>query len=195
MEFKWLNESAFVQKDNRIEIMAPAKTDFFLGNVDIDAEGFRPESCCNAPFYYTEVGGDFVLKTRVSLDFKDTYDSAAILVMKDYTCWAKACLELTDFGTHAVVSVVTKGNSDDANGCNLDGNTVWLQMCRKGREFALHYSEDGEHFYMMRYFVLPVEQRVKVGLLAQAPVGCGGVRVYEDLSIEMKTVENIRAGK
>ena len=47
----------------------------------------------------------------------------------------------------------------------------------------------------MRYFHLPVDPVVKVGLLAQAPVGDGGLRVYEHLSIENITVKNIRAGK
>ena len=54
---------------------------------------------------------------------------------------------------------------------------------------------DGENFYMMRYFYLPVDPVVKVSLLAQAPVGDGGVRVYENLSIQKTTVKNIRAGK
>ena len=106
------------------------------------------------------------------------------MVMKDMNCWAKCCFELTDFGTHAAVSVVTKGDSDDANGCNLEGNTAWLQVCRVGNNFTFHYSVDGKNFYMMRYFHLPVEPIVKVGLLAQAPVGNGGIRVYEDLSIK-----------
>lgn len=117
------------------------------------------------------------------------------MVMKDMNCWAKCCFELTDFGTHAAVSVVTKGDSDDANGCNLEGDTAWLQVCRVGNNFAFHYSVDGENFYMMRYFHLPVDPVVKVGLLAQAPVGNGGIRVYEDLSIQKSTVKNIRAGK
>ena len=47
---------------------------------------------------------------------------------------------------------------------------------------------------MMRYFHLPVDPVVKVGLLAQAPVGDGGVRIYENLSIQKETVKNIRAG-
>ena len=47
----------------------------------------------------------------------------------------------------------------------------------------------------MRYFHLPVEPTVKVGLLAQAPMGEGGLRVYEGLRIEKRTVKNIRAGK
>ena len=36
---------------------------------------------------------------------------------------------------------------------------------------------------------------VKAGLLAQSPTGEGGIRIYEDLSIEKKTVKNIRMGE
>ncbi len=114
MEFKWLNESTIKKTADRIEIKAPGQTDFFCGSIDECEEGILPESLCNAPYYYTEVEGDFVLKVKVSHDFKDTYDSASVMVMKDNTCWAKCCFELTDFGTHAAVSVVTKGDSDDA---------------------------------------------------------------------------------
>ena len=195
MEFKWLNESEIVKKENKIEIMAPARTDFFCGSIDECEEGILPESLCNAPYYYTEVEGDFVLRVKVSHAFQDTYDSASVMVMKDLSCWAKACFELTDFGTHAAVSVVTKGDSDDANGCNLEGDTAWLQVCRVGNNFSFLYSVDGENFYMMRYFHLPADPVIKVGLLAQAPAGSGGIRIYEDLSIERKTVKNIRAGK
>ena len=195
MEFKWLNESEIVKKENKIEIMAPARTDFFCGSIDECEEGILPESLCNAPYYYTEVEGDFVLRVKVSHAFQDTYDSASVMVMKDLSCWAKACFVLTDFGTHAAGSVVTKGDSDDANGCNLEGDTAWLQVCRVGNNFSFHYSVDGENFYMMRYFHLPADPVIKVGLLAQAPAGSGGIRVYEDLSIERKTVKNIRAGK
>lgn len=36
---------------------------------------------------------------------------------------------------------------------------------------------------------------MKVGLLAQAPTGNGGIRVYENLTIESRTVKNIRMGE
>lgn len=68
-------------------------------------------------------------------------------------------------------------------------------MCRMGYAFALHYSTDGEKFYMMRYFTLPAALTMKVGLLAQSPFGNGGKRIYENLSVEKKTVKNIRSGK
>ena len=136
------------------------------------------------------------MRVKVSHNFKDTYDSSSVMVMLDMKTWAKACFEKTDFDTHAAVSVVSRnGECDDANGCNIDGNTIWLQITRVDQSFAFHFSEDGEHFYMMRFFNLPVEDSVKVGLLAQAPQGNGGIRIYEDLSIESKTVKNIRFGE
>ena len=117
------------------------------------------------------------------------------MVMVDMQNWAKACFENTDFGTHAALSVVTKnGESDDANGCNLEGNVAWLKICRVANSFSFHYSMDGEQFYMTRFFSLPAGDTVKVGLLAQAPVGDGGIRVYENLRIESTTVKNLRAG-
>lgn len=194
-EFQWMNESEIRIDGNRIEITATPQSDFFCNSGEVSEEGITPESLSNAPYCFTEVEGDFVLQVKVSHDFKDTYDSASVMVMVDLQNWAKACFEMTDFGTHAAVSVVTKrGESDDANGCNLEGNKAWLRVCRVDNTFSFHYSIDGEHFYMMRFFSLPAEKAVKVGLLAQAPVGNGGVRVYEDLSLESRTVKNIRFG-
>ncbi|MBQ6679724.1 MAG: DUF1349 domain-containing protein [Lachnospiraceae bacterium] len=195
MEFQWMNPSEIVRTENRIEITATPQSDFFCNSGSVSEEGITPESLCNAPFYYTEIEGDFVLRVKVSHDFRDTYDSASVMVMADLNNWAKVCYEKTDFGTHAAVSVVTKnGASDDANGCNLEGNTAWLKVCRVDNTFSFHYSTDGERFYMVRFFSLPDQKVMKVGLLAQAPVGDGGIRVYEGLSIEKKTVKNIRFG-
>ena len=196
MKFNWINEGQLKEEKNRIEMYAPAGSDFFCNNGAISEEGITPETLCNAPFYYTEIKGDFVMKVKVTHEFKDTYDSASVMIMIDMLNWAKACFEKTDFGTHAAVSVVTrKGESDDANGCNVDSNTVWLQITRVGNSFAFHYSEDGKAFYMMRFFNLSASDSIKVGLLAQAPQGQGGVRIYENFSIENKTVKNIRFGE
>ena len=83
MDFKCLNEGTVKTNGNNIEIFAPAQSDFFFNNGAIGEEGITPESLCNAPFYYTEITGDFVMKVKVSHDFKDIYDSASIMVMRD----------------------------------------------------------------------------------------------------------------
>lgn len=182
---------------NKIVMKAPALTDFFCGGSTTSEEGILPESLCNAPYFYTDLEGDFVLTVKVSHEFKETYDSASVMIMQDINNWAKCCFELTDFGTHAAVSVVTKnGESDDANGSDIEGqNYVWLRVCRVGRAFSFHYSKDGRNFYMTRYFLMKDVEAIKVGLLAQAPTGEGGDRIYENLSIENRTVKNIRAGE
>ena len=116
MDFKWLNEGQVKTNGDKIEIFAPAQSDFFFNNGAIGEEGITPESLCNAPFYYTEITGDFVMRVKVSHDFKDTYDSASIMVMQDMKNWAKACFEMTDFGTHAAVSVIARNGESDEIG-------------------------------------------------------------------------------
>jgi len=193
--FKWLNESKISCSSDKIAIHATPKSDFFRNPSAVGADGITPDSLSNAPYYYQDVAGDFVMKVKVSLDFKDVYDAASIMVMENEQIWAKACFELTDFDTHAVVSVVTNQLSDDANGCNVDSDSVWLQVTRMNQAFAFHYSTDGVNFYMMRVFHLPVSETIKVGLLAQAPIGSGGERVFEGFLLENKTVKNIRVGQ
>ena len=176
---------------------APALTDFFCGGETTSEEGILPESLCNAPYDSTEIEGDSVLKVKVSHAFQDTCDSASVMVMQDLKNRAKCCFALTDFGTHAAVSVVTRqGESDDANRCGMEGrNHLWLKVCRVGRAFSFHDSLDGETFRMTRSFLMPESKTIKVGLLAQAPTGSGGDRIYEHLSIEPVTVKNIRFGE
>lgn len=193
--FQWLNESKAEIAGDELILQASPNSDFFCGGSFSATSGAVPETLCNAPFYYTEVAGDFVLRAKVSLEFKDIYDSATLMVMQSETVWAKLCFEKTDFGTTAVVSVVTNGGSDDANGCNVTVPAVWLQIARSGNGFALHYSLDGEQFDMVRYFTLPVDNVLKVGFVAQAPTGSGGKRQYAHCSLEQKTVADLRVGE
>ncbi|WP_128658359.1 DUF1349 domain-containing protein [Paenibacillus sp. 598K] len=193
-EFKWINESKATYENGSLVIEAAPKSDFFCNNGATSEAGITPDSLHNAPFYYQEVTGDFVMRVQISHEFKDVYDAGVIMVMQDFQVWAKACFEKTDFDTNAVVSVVTNQTSDDANGCNIDGDTVWLQVARVGNNFAFHYSLDGRKFDMMRFFSLPVGETIKVGLVAQSPLGQGGARYFRHYSLQAVTVNNIRAG-
>lgn len=194
-DFKWLNESTARFEGDRLVIDAPAKTDYFCSNDGNSPQEITLASKCNAPFFHTDITGDFVLKVCVSLDFRDTFDSATVMLMRDLDVWAKLCFEKTDFDTRAVVSVVTNRTSDDANGCNIIEQEVWLKAVRVKNTFSFHYSLDGNKFYMTRVFNLPVGKAIKVGLVAQAPTGNGGERFFDNFSLESRTVENIRFGE
>jgi len=186
--FKWTNQSEAIIKEGSVLIKAHPNSDFF----NDPAGGGLSNS--NAAFFHAEANGDFVLKARVSHSFIGVYDACALMVMRDETCWAKLCFEKTDFGTHAVVSVVTNGVSDDANGVNVDGNAVYLQMARKGNVIALHYSLDGNGYEMVRYFSLPLVGSFKVGFVAQSPLGGGGGFLFEDIVFENRSVADLRKG-
>lgn len=193
--FQWLNKGEVRWEGDAFIIDAPPLSDFFCGHDEASSSEDMPKNLNNAPFFYTEVKGDFVMRVQVSHAFVDTYDAATIMVMEDLNVWAKACFEKTDFGTHAAVSVVTNRISDDANGCNIDGNTAWLQVSRVGNSFSFHYSLDGARFDMMRFFYLPVSEAIKVGLVAQSPMGQGGERVFRQFLLQKKTVANLRFGE
>ncbi len=185
--FAWKNETQFCLLESGIQIYAPAATDYFVNPADGAIKA-------NAPFFYQEVEGDFVFRANVSHAFSSTYDACALLALEHETLWAKACFEYTDFHTHAVVTVMTNGRSDDANGANIVGNEVWLQLARKDDVFAVHYSLDGREFTMARICTLPMGRRIKVGLVAQSPVGSGGERRFLHVSLEHRTLEDIRGG-
>lgn len=190
--WKWLNESQIIHEGDEVVIYAPAKTDWF--NNPVPENGQLSAPVANAPFFYTEVTGDFVFRAKVRPNFKSVYDACALMVIQDEKLWTKAAFEKSDFGTTAAVCVVTNGVSDDANGCNIAQDEVWLQIVRVGDVFCTHYSLDGERFDMVRLFHLPVEKTVKVGIEAQSPAGDGGLRFYSEISLENRTVRNLRAG-
>ena len=190
--WKWLNESQIIHEGGEVVIHAPARTDWFNNPVPVD--GVLSAPVANAPFFYTDVTGDFVFRAKVRPNFKTVYDACALMVIQDEKLWTKAAFEKSDFGTTAAVCVVTNGVSDDANGCNIEQDEVWLQIVRVGDVFCTHYSLDGEIFYMVRLFHLPVENTVKVGIEAQSPAGEGGLRFYSEISLENRTVKNLRAG-
>ena len=190
--WKWLNESRMMEANGELAIVAPARTDWF--NNPVPANGVMPAPVFNAPFFYTQVSGDFVFRAKVRPNHRYTYDACALMVIRDEYMWAKAAFEASDFGTKAAVCVVTNQVSDDANGCNIDQDEAWLQIVRVGDVFCVHYSLDGKRFDMVRLFYLPVGVRVKVGFEAQSPAGEGGLRLFSKVTLEKRTVKNLRAG-
>ncbi len=187
-EFLWLNPSTFVSlPDGGIRIKAPAKCDFFK-----DPAG--QHVMASAPYLFLEVEGDFTAKTQVSHAFRSVWDAAAIMTWSDPDNWAKLCFEATDFGTQAIVSVVTKGVSDDANGVNYHWSNVWLQIVRKGNLFGMHYGPDGVHWNMVRYFIMDAPAKVRIGLVAQCPGGGGAELDFTAFCLDGTTVKDVRAG-
>lgn len=187
--FQWTNPAPYtLLPGGGICIAAPARTDYFRdpgGKVIADS----------APYLYLQAEGDFIMQAQVSHPFQSVYDAAALMVRADAEHWVKLCFECSDFNTHAVVSVVTNGVSDDANGVNYHWPSVWLQIIRKGNTFGLHYAPDGETWNMVRYCTIPAASVVSVGMVAQSPVGEGAQINFLHFSLEHRTAQDARAGQ
>ena len=170
-----------------LRVSAPGGTDYFR-----DPRGQYSKDA--APFLWLPVEGDFVARLHARPTFATTYDAGCLMVRHDEAHWAKICYERTDLGTQAVVSVVTDGLSDDANGVNLEVADVWLQIARQGDAWGLHYALDGRQWRMVRYFALPMPARVQVGLAAQSPIGPGTTVDFLHLAVDLRRIADLRAG-
>ncbi len=184
---RWDNPSDARYENGKLLLSALPETDYFVNPAD-------GEAVVNAPYYNAPVTGDFTLRAKASRRFDSTFDACALLMLQDDVHWGKLCFESTDFGTRAVVTVVTNGRSDDANGVNIEGDTLWLQAARKGDLFALHYSLDGKKYIMARIFTAPLNKTIKLGFVAQSPTGNGGDCLYEEIVFEGKAPQDMRAG-
>ncbi len=186
-DFLLLNGAKATEVDDKIIITALPKTDFFVNPEN-------GESSLNAQYVYKLIKGDFIVQAKVSHDFISTYDACVLLAFDNEKRWAKACFELTDFGTKAVVTVMTNGTPDDANGVNIEKDEVWLRLSRKGDVFAVHYSVDGKEFAMARICSIPMSEEIKVGMVAQSPLGEGGNMIFEHFTLEAKSLTDVRKG-
>ncbi|HHT96883.1 MAG TPA: DUF1349 domain-containing protein [Clostridiales bacterium] len=205
-DFKWTVETKHKITETGIEITPIPGRDYFVNPI-------TDEVTVDSAYFYKEVEGDFVIRAKVSHDCMSTYDACVLMAYDNDRLWAKACFEKSDFNTNAVVTVMTNGRSDDANGVNIDGKEVWLQLARKGNVFAVHYSLDGEEFIMSRLCHLPMQDKIRVGISGQCPVGDTlmknlglesfdieelsknvGVDSFEFLSLEKYTLSDIRNG-
>jgi uncharacterized protein len=92
-----------------------------------------------------------------------------------------------------IVSVVTRGLSDDCNSGVVDGDAVWLRIARVGAAFAFHSSFDGERWDFVRHFALDSEPRA--GFLAQSPTGDGLSAAFSDIRLERTRLRDLRSGE
>jgi uncharacterized protein len=120
-----------------VVIEAGPRTDVFIDPQTAEPTLTAPRALAPAP------DGDFQLSARVEVAFGSTFDAGVLVVWYDDEHTAKLCFELSPIGEPTVVSVVTRGVSDDANGWPVTGGSVWLRISRIDAMWAMHASSDG----------------------------------------------------
>jgi len=186
--FQWLNEpQEWTFTDEELVVQAEAQTDYFK-----DPAGTAVKD--SGHFLYQVQEGDFTLMTKVEVDMIDDYDAAVMMVMLDDDNWAKLCYEFT-YKKPMIVSVVTRGLSDDCNSLVVPESGIYLRVTRFDDCFAFHYSYDAKWWEMVRYFTLDTHGPVKVGVVAQSPTGDGCEVRFKGLHFSPTPIRDIRSGK
>jgi uncharacterized protein len=184
----WLQEPvSFKVVADTLTLTAGAKTDWFVdpnGQVSYD----------NAPALLFETDKDFMLSTKVTVEFKSTYDAGVLTVYQHLKSWAKLCFERSPQGSPMIVSVVTKGTSDDCNSVPMTENSIYLRISKLGGTYAFHSSSTGDFWHMVRYFALE-NVPSKAGFLAQSPTGEGCKVTFSETQFAYKTLKDIRSGE
>jgi regulation of enolase protein 1 (concanavalin A-like superfamily) len=186
----WLHEPATAAvADGQLSLTAGARTDWVTSPLTADR-------FLNAPALVFAAAGEYVLSARVAVSFAGTFDAGVLVAYQDEQTWAKLCFEYSPQGRPMVVSVVTRGQSDDCNSVELDRDWVYLRLARTGAAFVLHYSLDGTYWHFVRLFALgQAGAPTKTGFLAQSPFGEGVTVRFSELSYEQRLIGDIRSGE
>jgi uncharacterized protein len=186
---RWLDTPGEAMLDgDELRIAAGARTDWF---VDPGGEG---APVLNAAALVAPVEGDFLLHAHVRPELAATYDAGVLALWLDEHTWAKLCLELSPQGVPTVVSVVTRGVSDDCNSTPAGGEGAWLRVARLGPAFAFHASTDGATWQLVRYFALPVADAIRLGFQAQSPTGEGCAATFTQVGFRADRLAELRDG-
>lgn len=139
--------------------------------------------------------GDFQFRARVAVEFDAQFDAGVLFVWVDHAQWAKLCLEFSPASEPMVVSVVTRGVSDDANAFTVSQRSVLLRISRLGTVYAFHASTDAQTWQLIRVFALGADVAThRIGFEAQSPNGAGCQVTFDDIGFDAARLGDLRDG-
>jgi len=127
----------------------------------------------------------FTLQAKVTVEFAATYDAGTLFLYAHDS----------PQGQPMVVSVVTRGVSDDCNSVDIAGNSVYLRVYRHGKVLAFHYSRDGHYWHFVRHFSLGDVEDLRVGFSVQSPTGQGCTATFSEIRYAPGTLSDLRHGE
>jgi hypothetical protein len=166
---------------------AGARTDLFA-----DPGGSPPR--VEPPLLLGTPAGDYQLSARASATFGATFDAAALIVWTSETAWAKLALELSPQDEPTIVTVVTRGLSDDVNSFTVPDGAAWLRVSRVGPAYAFHASLDGSWWSLIRYFTVDGAESAAAGFSVQSPTGEGTSGRFDQIAWRAERLAELRDG-
>jgi regulation of enolase protein 1 (concanavalin A-like superfamily) len=191
---QWINQPQHFTIDREaITITTEPNTDFWQRTY----YGFQND---NAPAILLTSDHNFSFTTKVSFNYQARFDQAGVIIYMDRGNWFKASVEYENTDMSRLGSVVTnQGYSDWATTDISTINSIWYRLSRRGADFLIEHSFNGEDFKQMRIFHLfalgdteanakltPQEiftQSIHFGIYACSPLDSSFTATFEYLSL------------
>ena len=186
---EWKNRPETWKADNeQLRITAGKSTDWYISPVD----GIRR---ANAPVLLFKPAKDFILTAKVTPEHAEKWDAGVLMVYANDSTWAKLALEKSMYMEPTIVTVVTRGVSDDCNSAVVSGGSIWFRVVKRGDAIGFFSSTEGSSWKLVRAFTLGPAPELRVGLGSQSPVGKGSTTVFSDISYKPVAVKDFLAGQ
>jgi regulation of enolase protein 1 (concanavalin A-like superfamily) len=187
---RWRNApaSSQVDPDGDLSITGGKSTNWFVNPGDGHSEA-------NSPVLLFKPADDFILRAKLTVDFHTRWDAGCLVVYADEATWGKFCFEMTQWMEPTVISVVTRGRSDDNNSVPISGGSVYLEIAKSGQGITFYASKDGRSWRLTRAFHLGATGPLELGFSSQSPVGDGCRTVFSEIRYTPKAPADFWKGE
>lgn len=180
-DFEWYNDPQnvrFVEEGMLIE--AKPHTDFWQ-NVDYN---FSKD---NGHLFAKAVDGDFIVNVVCSFPLIKDNAQCGLMVRSNKLNWIKVGLYSPDSSLPQLGIVSSNQGSSDWSIIDLptDCRKIWFRIRRRGKDFVIWYSEDGEKFKQIRMLHLPKSDNIlSTGAYACSPGNESFEFVLQEINIQ-----------
>lgn len=186
---KWENRpKEYAVNKTSVMIASGEKTDMFRDpNVTYNTD--------NAPKLLFEADSNFVITAAVEHAFLSKWDGGALVLKADSLNWVKCCFEKDYTGARRIVTVVTKGISDDCNSVEINNNKVYFKIAKADNVITIYYSLTGAKWFLVRHFTFDTANNLKVGFLSQSPTGKDCKVTFSEIKYAAKKIKDPYLGE
>ena len=175
--------------NNAVEIVATKGTDLFT-----DTTGTKNEE--KTPRLVFSPKGDFIFSAKVSAKFGNSpYEGGALIVYSESKSWGKLLFEKFKSGKIGVATTVSKGTGDDAYHGSRDTSFQYLKVVRHDSSYIFYTSQDGAEWNFVRHFELKADNPVRLGFIAQSPVGDSFSATFSEIKFRAGKITNFWQGE
>lgn len=183
-------EKQVVAEDQHLVISSPPKSDYFNEPDESAQYG-------NAPLLLTRLDntGPFTFTTTMVPVFTTTYDAGAIYLYIDSGHWLKFAFEQDERGNKRIVTVRTRGTSDDNNHDIISQEAIDLKVSSDGKSIGFYYSTDHATWQVVRVFKNDYPGQLWLGISAQSPWGEGNKATFSNCTLTPGSIKDFRKGE